>query len=198
MLDSEFVEPLLDAGIPEFAHMPVDRIPDELIDRMVKQGVAVVPTLCTVNPPPPSEDEMKMFKPKGPNGEEMKMPPMPEPKVSKDEQEKICIDNVARFFRKGGLVAVGTDTMRMETRPGSAVMPVKELQLLHQAGLSVADVIDAATINAAKVCKIDDKVGSIAVGKQANIIAVKGEIDETFESLSHVEFVMNRGVVIKG
>ena len=62
----------------------------------------------------------------------------------------------------------------------------------------MAEVIDAATINAAKICKIDDQVGSIAVGKQANIIAVKDAIDETFEALSHVEFVMNRGQVIKG
>jgi imidazolonepropionase-like amidohydrolase len=76
-------------------------------------------------------------------------------------------------------------------------MPVRELQLLHEAGLSVAQVVDAATINAAKVLKIDDQVGSIAVGKQANIIAVKDEIDETFQALSHVEFVMNRGTIIK-
>ena len=34
-------------------------------------------------------------------------------------------------------------------------------------------------------------------GKQANIIAVKEPIDETFSALSHVEFVMNRGTVIK-
>ena len=195
VLDAEFVPALLDAGIPAFAHMPTNRISDDLIDRMVAQGVSVVPTLCTVNPPPPSAEEMAAFMPKEPG---MKLPPMPEPAVSKEEQEKSCIDNVRRFFARGGLVALGTDTMRMETRPGSAVMPVKELQLLHAAGLSVSDVIDAATINAAKVCMIDDQVGSIEVGKLANIIAVKEKIDKTFEALGHVEFVMNRGVVIRG
>ena len=39
---------------------------------------------------------------------------------------------------------------------------------------------------------------SDAAQAYANIIAVKDAIDETFEALSHVEFVMNRGQVIKG
>lgn len=191
VLAAEHVPALLDAGIPEFAHMPLDYISDDLIDRMVAQGVAVVPTLSSINPSPPTETEMNMFK--LPTG--MKLPPMP--KVDKAAQEKACIDNVMRFVKKGGMVAVGTDSMRMETRPGTAAMPVKELQLLCTAGLSVDEVIAAATINAAKVCKIDDQVGSVAVGKQANIIAVKDAIDETFEALGHVEFVMNRGTVIR-
>lgn len=114
------------------------------------------------------------------------------------EQEDICVDNVRRFVEFGGTVAVGTDTMRMESQPHVACMPVRELQLLYKAGLSVPQVIDAATITAAKLCKIDGQVGSIEVGKLANIIAVKDPIDETFEALSHVEFVMNRGQVIKG
>lgn len=195
VLDADLVPPLLDAGIPELAHMPTNRIPDEVLQRMVDQDVAVVPTLCTVNPPPPSEAEMKMFE----------MPPemlkafgAPPPMRDKTEDEKICIDNVSRFVKLGGMVAMGTDAMRMESRPGTAVMPVKELQLLRRAGLSIAQVIDAGTINAAKVCGIADQAGSISVGKQANIIAVKDPIDDSFDSLSHVEFVMNRGQVIKG
>jgi imidazolonepropionase-like amidohydrolase len=193
VLEADLVPMLLDAGIPELCHMPTDRVPDEVLQRMVDQGVTCVPTLCTINAPRP------------PLPKDAKMPPMPKmpkgmtppPPVDTKEQEKICVDNVRRFVEKGGMVAVGTDTMRMESQPHVATMPVRELQLLHEAGLSVAQVVDAATINAAKVLKIDDQVGSIAVGKQANIIAVKDEIDETFQALSHVEFVMNRGTIIK-
>lgn len=194
VLEADLIPMLLEAGIPEFCHMPTDRVPDELLREMVEQGVTVVPTLCTINAPRP------------PLPKDAKLPPMPKmpegmtppPPVDTAAQEKACVDNVRRFVEFGGMVAVGTDTMRMETQPHVATMPVRELQLLHEAGLTVAEVIDAATINAAKICKIDDQVGSIAVGKQANIIAVKNAIDETFEALSHVEFVMNRGQVIKG
>jgi imidazolonepropionase-like amidohydrolase len=192
VLDSELVPRLLDAGIPEFAHMPTDHMPDDLLKRMVDQGVTCTPTLCTIKAPrPPMPEGAKL----PPMPKDMKMPPMP--MIDPDEQEKTVVDNTRRFIEYGGMVAVGTDTMRMESQPHVATMPLRELQLLHQAGLSVSQVIDAATINAAKLCKIDDQVGSIAVGKKANIIAVKAPIDETFEALSHVEFVMNRGTVIK-
>ncbi len=194
VLDAELVERLLDAGIPEFAHMPTDHVSDELLDRMVTQGVTCTPTLCSITaPPPPMPKDAKMPPMGGPGG----MPPMMMSGPSKQEQEAICLDNTARFVKRGGMVAVGTDTMRMESQPHVAKMPVEELVLLYKAGLSIPEVMDAATINAAKLCKIDDQVGSIAVGKQANIIAVKNEIDETFEALSHVEFVMNRGKVIQ-
>lgn len=191
VLDAEFIPALLEAGMPEFAHMPTDHVPDELLKAMADAGVTCTPTLMSINAPRPPM-------PKG--AKPPKMPPMPKdmpPMKSPQEQENICVDNTRRFLAFGGMVAVGTDTMRMESQPHVACMPVKELQLLHKAGLSVPQVIDAATINAAKLCKIDDQVGSIAVGKQANIIAVKSGIDETFEALSHVEFVMNRGTVIK-
>ena len=117
--------------------------------------------------------------------------------VSGEEQEAIAIDNVARFFQKGGLVAVGTDAMRMETRPKSVAMPLRELQLLYKALGSVQEVIKAATINAAKVCYLDREMGTIQEGKKANIIAVRDPLDESFQALGHVEFVMNQGVVIK-
>lgn len=191
VLDAEFIPALLEAGMPEFAHMPTDHVSDELLKAMADAGVTCTPTLMSINAPRPPM-------PKG--AKPPKMPPMPKdmpPMKSPQEQEDICVDNTRRFLAFGGMVAVGTDTMRMESQPHVACMPVKELQLLHKAGLSVPQVIDAATINAAKLCKIDDQVGSIVVGKQANIIAVKSGIDETFEALSHVEFVMNRGTVIK-
>ena len=230
VLAAKHIPLLLEAGMPEFCHMPTDRVPDEYIEQMVAQGVTVVPTLCTINAPRPPlspEEEEKMKSGKGPGPQvppnhgaglggsaeqnagnrfspqaqipmgQISGPMPPMPMIDTQEQEDICVDNVARFFKAGGMVAVGTDTMRMESQPHVATMPISELKLLYKAGLSVADVIDAATINAARVCGIADEVGSIEVGKKANIIAVKDAIDETFDALSHVEFVMNRGVVIK-
>ena len=208
VLDAELVPRLLEAGIPELAHMPTDYVSDEILREIADKGIPVVPTLCSINAPRPPMPEGKKPPmmpgmpggPGGPGGPGVPggpggMPPM----MMKDprEQEKICIDNCRRFHDFGGKLIVGTDTMRMESQPHVATMPVKELRLLHQAGLSVDEVIAAATIDAARVCHIDDQVGSIAAGKRANIIAVKDPIDETFSALSHVEFVMNLGVVIK-
>ena len=199
VLKAEYLERILDAGIPELAHVPTDRISDELIDRMIAQKVSLVPTLCTINEErPPLENEGGPVGPGGPDGMPGGPGGMPGgPMISGEEQEKIAIDNVARFFQKGGLVAVGTDAMRMETRPASVAMPLKEFKLLYKAMGSVREVIKAATINAAAVCGLADSIGTLEPGKQANIIAVKSALNESFEALGHVEFVMNRGVIIK-
>lgn len=190
VLDAELVPRLLEAGIPELAHMPTDHVPDEVLKEIAEKKIPVVPTVCSINAPMPPMPDMPPM-PKMPAD----MPPMmrQDPK----EKERICVDNCRRFHDFGGMLVVGTDTMRMESQPHVATMPVRELQFLHEAGLTVDEVIDAATINAARVCYVDKEVGSIEVGKRANIIAVKNPIDETFEALSHVEFVMNLGVVIK-
>lgn len=197
VLDADLVPRLLEAGIPELAHMPTDYVSDEILKEIADKKIPVVPTLCSINAPrPPMPEGAKPPKMPGmPGGPGGPMPPM----MMKDpkEQEKICVDNCRRFHEFGGMLVVGTDTMRMESQPHVATMPVREFQLLHEAGLTVDEVIEAATINAARVCFLDKEMGSIEVGKKANIIAVKDPIDERFEALSHVEFVMNLGTIIK-
>ena len=150
VLESDLVERLLDAGFTQLAHMPIDRMSDETLERMVRQHVSVVPTICAVDAPRP------------PLPEGVELPPLPEGIEMPDTkaQERQCVDNVARFVKLGGKVAVGTDAMRMEIQPEVAGMPLRELRLLHEAGLSVDEVIDAATINAAEVCGIADQVGT--------------------------------------
>lgn len=193
VLDAELVPRLLEAGIPELAHMPTDHVSDEVLKEIAEKKIPVVPTLCSINAPRPPMPE---------GAKPPKMPPMPggmPPMMMQDpkEQERICVDNCHRFHEFGGMLVVGTDTMRMESQPHVATMPVREFQLLHEAGLTVDEVIEAATINAARVCFLDKEMGSIEVGKKANIIAVKDPVDESFEALSHVEFVMNLGTIIK-
>lgn len=48
-----------------------------------------------------------------------------------------------------------------------------EMQRLHEAGLSLAQVFKAATINNARAFKIDGRVGTIEKGKAANLVLMK-------------------------
>ena len=57
--------------------------------------------------------------------------------------------------------------------------------------------IQAATINAADLLGWKDKVGSIGVGKYADIIAVKGDPAQDATELTKVSFVMKGGEVIR-
>ena len=120
--------------------------------------------------------------------------------VSAETGEKIMDDalsNTRRLYRAGVPMAVGTDFM-FENHPyQTAGMPIHELRLLHRAGLTVDEIIRAATIDSAGICGRADVTGSIEAGKQADLVAVSGAIDETFQALENMAFVMHRGTIIK-
>lgn len=111
-----------------------------------------------------------------------------------ENYEDIKIANLKAFYEAGGIITVGTDLMRnydtcMETL-------VSEMAVLAKAGLSVQEVIACATRNNARALELN--TGEIAVGFEADFLAVEGDVDETFEALCAAAFVMNDGVVIVG
>ena len=120
--------------------------------------------------------------------------------VSAETGEEIMDDalsNTRRLYRAGVPMAVGTDFM-FENHPyQTAGIPIHELRLLHRAGLTVDEIIRAATIDSAGICGRADVTGSIEAGKQADLVAVSGAIDETFQALENMAFVMHRGTIIK-
>jgi len=101
-------------------------------------------------------------------------------------------ENFQKAVEAGVKIAYGTD---------AGVYPHgwngKQFKWMTRFGLSSMGAIQAATINAADLIGIKDKVGSIAVGKKADIIAVKINPLEEVTSLENVQFVMKGGVVYK-
>jgi imidazolonepropionase-like amidohydrolase len=66
-----------------------------------------------------------------------------------------------------------------------------------QAGMSEMDAILSATINAAKLLKIDKDLGTITQGKLADLVAVKGNPLDDISLMEKVHFVMKDGTVFK-
>lgn len=73
----------------------------------------------------------------------------------------------------------------------------KQFKYMVQYGLTPMQAIQAATVNAADLLGWSSKVGSIAPGKYADIIAVQGNPLDNVTLLEHVSFVMKGGVVYK-
>jgi imidazolonepropionase-like amidohydrolase len=73
----------------------------------------------------------------------------------------------------------------------------KEFVEMRDIGLTPAEAIETATVNAAEILKMSDQIGSIAPGMLADIIAVKGDPEADLRLLGSVSFVMKDGVVIK-
>lgn len=72
-----------------------------------------------------------------------------------------------------------------------------EFLLMVQHGMSPAEAIKAATVNAAALLGLADEIGTIEAGKAADIIAVSGNPLDNVAALQHVEFVMGSGAVHK-
>jgi imidazolonepropionase-like amidohydrolase len=66
-----------------------------------------------------------------------------------------------------------------------------------EAGMPAMEAIKSATMNAADLLGISDRIGSIEKGKSADIIAVKGDPIKDIKVLSAMDFVMKEGVVYK-
>ncbi|MES3092845.1 amidohydrolase family protein [Sphingomonas aerolata] len=96
-----------------------------------------------------------------------------------------------RAYAAGVKVAFGTDTGVSKHGDNAT-----EFALLVQNGLTPAQAIAAATSGAADLLGRDD-IGTLAPGKTADIIAVRGSPLDDVNRLTQVDFVMHRGVVAK-
>ena len=97
------------------------------------------------------------------------------------------------FADAGGLLVVGTDP----TGFGGVVAGYsnqRALELLVQAGFSPLEAIRIATSNGAKYLGREAKIGTIAAGKQADLIVVGGNPALRIEDVENVEIVFKRGI----
>ena len=96
---------------------------------------------------------------------------------------------LALLHANGIRIVAGTD----DVLPGFDI--VRELELYAQAGLPNAAVLQTATIVPARVMKLDDKLGSIKVGKLADVALVAGDPLANVSVLRNVKTTIKGGVV---
>jgi imidazolonepropionase-like amidohydrolase len=71
----------------------------------------------------------------------------------------------------------------------------RELVLLHEAGLSPQQVVRAATLEPAKVLGREAELGTIEVGKRAQMVVFEGDLAANFERVRMPELVVHRGEI---
>src|SRR5436190_2126959 len=97
------------------------------------------------------------------------------------------------FFRAGGLLLAGTDPTG-----GGGVIPgysdQREAELLVESGLTPLEAIKVCTLNGATYVGRADRIGSIAVGKQADLVVIDGNPAVGIGDIRHVTLVFKQGV----
>ncbi|MGB6384402.1 MAG: amidohydrolase family protein [Terriglobales bacterium] len=97
------------------------------------------------------------------------------------------------FSQAGGLLLAGLDPTGM----GGVIAGFgdqREMELLVEAGFTPVEAIHIATANGAQYLGELDRVGTIAPGKQADLVVIKGDPSKQIEDIENVETVFKDGI----
>jgi len=118
---------------------------------------------------------------------------VPESKMDKAALFRNDMELEKEFVDAGGLLLGGPDpTGAGDVLPGFGDQ--REIELLVQAGFSPVEAIKIATLNGAIYLGRDKAIGSIAVGKNADLVVIKGNPAKQISDVENVEVVFKDGV----
>jgi imidazolonepropionase-like amidohydrolase len=97
------------------------------------------------------------------------------------------------FAQAGGLLLAGPDpTGNGGVVPGFGDQ--RGIELLVEAGFSPVEAIKIATLNGATYLGRQDQIGSLAAGKNADLVVIKGDPSKNIADVENVEIVFKDGV----
>jgi imidazolonepropionase-like amidohydrolase len=99
---------------------------------------------------------------------------------------------IGRAKRAGVRMVVGSHTYVAYAENGYAYF--RELELLHEAGLTPMEILVAATMENARYFRVDERLGSIEKGKLADIVVIGGDPLKDIKVMRNVRRVMINGV----
>lgn len=107
----------------------------------------------------------------------------------------VALKNLKTLEDAGVTIAAGTDAGNIGTIHGPALF--REFQLMKQAGLTPMQILQCATINAAKTFggETGPKIGAIAPGNFADLVILKSNPLDDIAHASDIDSVMKNGVV---
>ena len=164
------------AGINSIEHGTY--MDQEVMDLMKSKGTYYVPTIMA--------GDWVAEKAKIPNF----FPTLVKPKAEKIGPQ--IQSTFAKAYKAGVKIAFGTDSGVSAHGDNW-----QEFILMTNAGMTNQDALKSATIETAKLLRIEDKLGQIKPGMLADIIAVQQNPVEDISTVENVIFVMKDGVIYK-
>jgi len=94
---------------------------------------------------------------------------------------RIWMEHINAYKNLGGRVAAGSDSGFIFNLYGFGF--IRELELLQEAGFHPLEVVRAATLKGAELLGMDDRIGSIQLGKLADLVVVEANPLANFKVL---------------
>ena len=171
------VKVALAAGVDSIEHGTT--LDDECLELFRKSGAYYVPTLSTVN------GYLERIA-ADPNAY------APAVRAKVDWRIRITGESLRKAVPRGVRIAFGTDAGVSKHGRNA-----DEFELMVKHGMTPAQALEAATVNAADLLGLSADVGSLEPGKRADLIAVDGDPLADVTVLKRVSFVMKDGAVFK-
>ena len=110
-------------------------------------------------------------------------------------EDRIMFHNLRYLRDRNVNIVVGTDAGNIGTMHASSLL--QELETMQEAGMTIPEIIKAATINAARAYGIDDHLGSITKGKQADLVLLNNNPLESLTNLNAIDHVFKDGQALE-
>ncbi|MFN8580605.1 MAG: amidohydrolase family protein [Gemmatimonadaceae bacterium] len=105
-------------------------------------------------------------------------------------------DRLRRAIKAGVTIVAGSDNyIDMQMPQGDAAKRV--LFAYAEAGMTPAEIVQAATARSARLLGSEGRLGVIKDGAYADLVAVDGDLEHDIHALEHIRFVMKDGTVYK-
>lgn len=119
-----------------------------------------------------------------------------EPAIARQNKiDSISMVNLKLLSDAGVTIATGTDAGNIGTLHASSYL--SELQTMHESGMTNWQIIEASTINGAKILNKENEFGTVTIGKKANLILLNANPVDDLNNLTEINRVINKGVVFK-
>lgn len=96
----------------------------------------------------------------------------------------------ARLYREGVPLVIGTDGI-------AGLMLHRELELWVRAGIPPENVLQIATLRAARVARVEKDLGSIAPGKLADLVLLEGNPVQSISNVRKTRLTIKNGLVFQ-
>ncbi|MGH2565743.1 MAG: amidohydrolase family protein, partial [Ginsengibacter sp.] len=113
-------------------------------------------------------------------------------RLSHDDSVRMV--NLKKMIDGGVTIVAGTDAGNIGTQHATSFYD--ELLAMKQSGLTNWQIIESATINPTKILNHQDSMGSITVGKKADMVLLNANPVDSLENIININLVINKGHVI--